>query len=264
MSWERRWNKKYYCRTVRKNGRRQRQYIGHGDYAKLAFDLDQLIVNARQQVRRMTADLRAQVDAISRSMDRLEQFTNVLLRAAVAAGIASHRLSVSPCPLRLTAFHNHDGSDTDTFDIANLLQLVSQFRKRRSAPVRKRLSELLSELEPALLRQAQTLVLTCHSRAKELGLQIASFDSAPSMAHSAPSSLRLYGAQPGTLTDILPVRIHLSRHIVDELRQRLLKFVTLKTLLPPFLSRAFEEAKQRLLKDEHLQERLQFDAIERS
>ncbi len=264
MSWERRWNKEYYCRTVRKNGRRQRQYIGHGDYAKLAFDLDQLIVNTRQEVRNLAADLRSQVDAIRQSMDRLEQFTNVLLRAAVAAGIASHRLSVSPCPLRLTAFDNHDGVDTDTYDIANLLQLVSQFRKHRSAPVRKRLIEQMSKLEPTLLRHAQTLVLTCHSLAEEMGLRIAPFDSTRSMSQSAPSSLRLYGAQPRTLQDILAVRIHLSRHIVDGLRRRLLKYVTLETSPPPFLRRAFQEAKSRLLKDERLQKRLQFEAIEPS
>lgn len=264
MSWERRWNKDYYCRTVRTNGRRQRQYIGHGDYAKLACDLDQLIVNTRQQVRNLAAALRSQVEAIRRSMDRLEQFTDVLLRAAVAAGIASHRLSVSPCPLRLTAFDNHDGVETDTFDIANLLQLVSQFRKRRSAPVRRRLIGLMSELEPTLLRQAQTLVLTCHSLAEELGLRIPPFNSTPSMAQSTRSSLRLYGAQPGTLQDLLPVRIHLSRHIVDGLRQRLLKYVTLETSPPPFLRRAFQEAKSRLLKDERLQKRLQLGAIEPS
>jgi hypothetical protein len=86
------WERGYYYRVSKVNGRVVREYVGRGRVAELAAQLDAL---ERQKRQLQALDLRRQKDelaALDAEVKALEQTTDLLARAALlAAGFHQHK-----------------------------------------------------------------------------------------------------------------------------------------------------------------------------
>lgn len=90
------WERGYYYRVRRENGRVVREYIGRGRFAELASELDALDrQKGLDEGRRDAAALRndkAKLDALDANIEALIESTDLLARAAlVAAGYHQHK-----------------------------------------------------------------------------------------------------------------------------------------------------------------------------
>jgi hypothetical protein len=86
------WERGYYYRVFKANGRVVREYVGRGPVAVLAAQLDALEREKRQL---QALDLRRQkheLAALEADLKTLEQTTNLVARAALlAAGFHQHK-----------------------------------------------------------------------------------------------------------------------------------------------------------------------------
>ena len=87
MSWETRSAKgQYYTRSVRKNGRVERQYVGNGEFAELVFKQDE----RKRRIRELDAlELRRQKESdkeIDQSISALDDLVECLTKGFLIAG----------------------------------------------------------------------------------------------------------------------------------------------------------------------------------
>jgi hypothetical protein len=87
MSWER----GYYYRVRKVNGRVVREYIGVGTVGELAARMDALERHEREAVRAVRRAQRAELEALDAPVAELDQMADLLARAALlAAGYHQH------------------------------------------------------------------------------------------------------------------------------------------------------------------------------
>jgi hypothetical protein len=90
------WERGYYYRVRRENGRVVREYMGRGRPAELMADLDALEREKGRQEARLDAEAlrkeKAKLDALDADIEALIEATDVLAHAAlVAAGYHQHK-----------------------------------------------------------------------------------------------------------------------------------------------------------------------------
>lgn len=92
MGWERRWNKRYYYRARKVNGRVVKEYVGTGEVAELAARLDAEAANVRalQRVERLRT--RAELEELDATLEEIDRAVDTVVSAAMAlAGFHRHR-----------------------------------------------------------------------------------------------------------------------------------------------------------------------------
>ena len=88
------WGRGYYYRSARKDGRPRREYVGKGLAAELASRLDATQREQRQAEVTAGRAARAEVEAIDRQLDALDEVAELTARAALrAAGYHQHKRS---------------------------------------------------------------------------------------------------------------------------------------------------------------------------
>ena len=90
------WERGYYYRVRRENGRVVREYVGHGRLAELMAELDALERKQEREKRCRDAealrDEKAKLNGIDADLEALIETTDLLARAAlVAAGYRQHK-----------------------------------------------------------------------------------------------------------------------------------------------------------------------------
>jgi hypothetical protein len=86
------WDRGYYYRSTRKDGRPRREYVGKGLAARLASELDALQREQRRADAAVRRAERAEVEAIDRQLDTLDEVADLAARAALcAAGYHQHK-----------------------------------------------------------------------------------------------------------------------------------------------------------------------------
>lgn len=85
------WDRGYYYRAKKINGRVVREYIGRGRTVEMLADLDAAERARREAEREARRGERAEVDALDAGLDDLNRLADLLARAAlVAAGYRQH------------------------------------------------------------------------------------------------------------------------------------------------------------------------------
>ena len=86
------WERGYYYRVRKVNGRVVREYIGAGRVAQLAAQMDALEMEKRQQEGREVRQKKAELAALDNDIKALCQATDLVAQAAlVAAGYRQHK-----------------------------------------------------------------------------------------------------------------------------------------------------------------------------
>jgi hypothetical protein len=86
------WERGYYYRVRKVNGRVVREYVGKGRVAELAARQDALERQEREAEREELRTVRAELDALDAPLNRMGQEVELLARAAlVAAGYRQHK-----------------------------------------------------------------------------------------------------------------------------------------------------------------------------
>jgi hypothetical protein len=90
------WERGYYYRVRRENGRVVREYVGNGRLGQLAAELDALEREKGRETRRLDAEAlrneQAELDALDANLEAVIETTDVLAHAAlVAAGYHLHK-----------------------------------------------------------------------------------------------------------------------------------------------------------------------------
>ena len=86
------WDRGYYYRVRKVNGRVVREYVGGGRIGTLAAELDELNRQEREAEREARRREREELSALESSLDRLDELADLAARAALlAAGFHQHK-----------------------------------------------------------------------------------------------------------------------------------------------------------------------------
>src|SRR4051794_22799549 len=86
------WERGYYYRVRKVNGRVVREYVGAGRVAELAAQLDTLERERRQFDALALRQEKAKLDALDADLEALSEWADLLARAALlAAGLHQHK-----------------------------------------------------------------------------------------------------------------------------------------------------------------------------
>jgi hypothetical protein len=86
------WERGYYYRVRKVNGRVVREYVGTGRVAELAAELDALQRQERQRERDARRAVWAELEALDAPLDDLDELADLVARAALAAaGYRQHK-----------------------------------------------------------------------------------------------------------------------------------------------------------------------------
>ena len=86
------WERGYYYRVRKVNGRVVREYVGGGRIGALAAELDELNRQQREAEREARRRQREELAALESSLDRLAELAELAARAALlAAGYHQHK-----------------------------------------------------------------------------------------------------------------------------------------------------------------------------
>jgi hypothetical protein len=87
------WDKgRYYTRSKKVNGRVVREYVGTGELAKLAAQIDAINRADRKAEREARCAEKAVLDALDAPLNKLNDLADLLARAALlAAGFRQHK-----------------------------------------------------------------------------------------------------------------------------------------------------------------------------
>jgi hypothetical protein len=86
------WHGPYYYRTRRKGRRVVREYVGTGEAARLASQLDALLREQRRQRLQVLRNEKAELAALDAEMREMMKATDLVARAALrAAGFHQHK-----------------------------------------------------------------------------------------------------------------------------------------------------------------------------
>ena len=85
------WERGYYYRVRKQNGRVVREYVGHGESAALIAEMDALEREEREEKRDAERRERAGEQALVDQLDQLDDMADLAARAALlAAGFHKH------------------------------------------------------------------------------------------------------------------------------------------------------------------------------
>ena len=85
------WDRGYYYRVCKENGRVVREYVGRGHVAQLIAEMDELQREERNLKRAADRQERIQVHALTDQLDKLDKLADLAARAALlAAGFHKH------------------------------------------------------------------------------------------------------------------------------------------------------------------------------
>lgn len=90
------WERGYYYRVRRENGRVVREYVGHGWHAEIIAQLDELERENASYEKQVAADAlrkeKARSDKLDINIDALDELADFVARAAlIAAGYHQHK-----------------------------------------------------------------------------------------------------------------------------------------------------------------------------
>jgi hypothetical protein len=87
------WDKgRYYTRSKKVNGRVVREYVGSGELAKLAAQLDAISRDRREEEREARRAEKAELDALDAPLNELNDLADLLGRSALlASGYRQHK-----------------------------------------------------------------------------------------------------------------------------------------------------------------------------
>ena len=86
------WDRGYYYRVRKINGRVVRQYVGGGLIGQLAAQMDELERQKREADKTAKQQAKADLEALHRSLDELTELADLAVRSALlAAGYRRHK-----------------------------------------------------------------------------------------------------------------------------------------------------------------------------
>src|SRR5438128_2210963 len=107
------WERGYYYRAKKVNGRVVREYIGRGEFAEIAAEIDALSRTERKAKADTESRANAEAEALDKLLAELCERTDLLARAAlVAAGYRQHKRG----DWRRKRVQRHDSQRTDSQD----------------------------------------------------------------------------------------------------------------------------------------------------